>query len=112
MTLELALHLAQDLDLGQVRTHARDLVGVDQVVLENREALGVLDPVVLAVLFDEESVHLCGGELVGVAAVDRDHDGVARLDEDLPPLRTFGGADDMARQDLLGHGHGTPLRGD
>ncbi len=63
--------LAQGLDLVHERRHARHVVGVDEVVLEDGElARGFSIRVVRAVLLLEEVVHLGGGELVGVAAVD------------------------------------------
>jgi hypothetical protein len=80
VALEVALQLAQRLDLVHERPHLRHLVGVDEVVLEDRELARVLDLVVGAVLLLEEVVDLGGGELVRVAAVDVDHHGVAGLD--------------------------------
>src|SRR5947208_741184 len=81
VALEVALQLAELADLLEERAHLRHLVGVDEVVLEDGELRRVLDRVVGAVLLLEEVVNLGGGELVRVAAVDRDDDGVAGLHE-------------------------------
>ncbi len=62
--------LAQGLDLGAEGPHLGHPVGVDQVILEHRELRRGLDLVVDAVLVLQEEVHLRGGELVRVAAVD------------------------------------------
>ena len=97
MILKLALQLAQGVDLSEEGSHLGNLVGVDQVVLENREPAGVLERVVLAVLLLQEVVDLRGGELVRVAAVDVHDQGVAGFDElARRPCAT--------RQNLLAHG--------
>jgi hypothetical protein len=51
------------------------------VVFEHRKLARVLELVVSAVLLVEEQVDLGGGELVGVAGVDANQDGVAGSDE-------------------------------
>ena len=64
MVLKVVLQLAQHFDLRKEGPHARDVVGVDQVVLENRELLRILNRVVGAVLLLQEVVHLRGREFV------------------------------------------------
>src|SRR5207247_3149921 len=56
--LERALHLAQLLDLAHEGPHPRDLVGVDEVVLEDGELRRIRDAVVRTVLLREELVDL------------------------------------------------------
>ena len=98
MALEVTLQLSQRLDLVEEWTHARHFVGIDQVILEDGESLGILDPVVLTVLLLEKVVHLGGRELVGVPAVDPHHHRVPWRDM----ARTAGS---VPGEDLLGHGH-------
>ena len=85
---------------------ARVVVGVQQVVLEDRELVGVGQGVVLAVDFAEEGVDLRGREFVGIAALHAGDDRVVRLDA--LPLRL---TNKVARDDLLGHGHRPRRRG-
>ena len=99
--LERVLELAQGLDLGEEGAHLRHLVGVDEVILEDRELVRVLDLIIRPVFLFQEVVDLRRGELVRVAAVHLDHDRVARLDI----VGTVAAADQMVRQDLLRHGH-------
>jgi len=69
------------------------------MVLEHRELARVLHLVVRPVLLLQEVVDLRGGELVGVAAVDPDDHGIARLHPGRPVPQ------EMTGEDLLRHGH-------
>src|SRR5688572_33252841 len=98
MALKVSLQIAECLDLPQEWDHARDLIGVDQMILEDGELAGVLDRVVAAVLLSEEVVDLRRRELVCVTAVDTDDERIAWFDENFGRPRS---TDDMPGQDLL-----------
>ena len=104
--LEGLLQVAQHLHLVHEGDEARVVVGVQQVVLEDRELVRIGQGVVLAVDFAQEGVDLRGREFVGIAALHAGDHRVVRLDA--LPLRL---TDQVARDDLLGHGHRPGRRG-